>query len=496
MGFRPHAKNGSQAQAAYPRLRPPATFSPRHHDGGRLSLHLNKLKLTLRQEQPEKSPSAALQRKAVLWQSVFMNMPATALFCFLFTFSGLPSFSLFSPWQNFRAEEWAVLHSSRNDQRHVSSRGIVQAMLEKIRPACEFSPDMAPENFPAWREKVRESMKRLMKFPPHANLPAPVLVKTVQRDHYRVEKWEAYPLPNAAVPFLVLLPDNASDKNPVPVLFCIPGSDQTKEELAGETSPELDQPAVPQPGSNAMALHYVKQGWAAVVVDNAGTGEEGDAEHAAGRSSHDYENLARFLLEMDWSWLGYTSYADQCILDWVKTRPWAQKKRIILSGFSLGTEPMMVLGVLNPDIFAFVYNDFLCRTLERAKIMTMPNSRGVRSAPNSIRHLIPGFWKQFDFPDIVASLAPRPVICTEGGLDRDFQLISTAYRMTGAPEHFQYHHQPRFAAPAQRWHGSHLPAGLDREAFFRFANVDPRNHFFKKDLVIPWLKTLLNQKQQ
>ena len=126
---------------------------------------------------------------------------------------------------------------------------------------------------------------------------------------------------------------------------------------------------------------------------------------------------------------------------------------------------MMVLGSLNPDIFAFVYNDFLCRTLERAKTMTMPNGRGVRSAPNSIRHLIPGFWKQFDFPD----------------------------RMAGAPDHFQYHHQPRFADPAQRWHGSQLPAGLDRDAFFRFANVDPRNHFFKKDLVIPWLKTLLDK---
>lgn len=155
---------------------------------------------------------------------------------------------------------------------------------------------------------------------------------------------------------------------------------------------------------------------------------------------------------------------------------------------------MMVLGSLNPDIFAFVYNDFLCRTLERAKTMTMPNGRGVRSAPNSIRHLIPGFWKQFDFPDIVAALAPRPVICTEGGLDRDFQLISAAYRMAGAPDHFQYHHQPRFADPAQRWHGSQLPAGLDRDAFFRFANVDPRNHFFKKDLVIPWLKTLLDKR--
>ena len=320
-----------------------------------------------------------------------MTIQPAVFFSLLLASLSLPSFSLTPPSEKFRAADWAVLHSSRSDQRHVSSRGIVQTMLEKLRPACEFSPDMAPKDFPAWREKVREAMQQLMKFPPQEDIPAPVLIKTVPREHYRVEKWEAYPFPGAAVPFLVLLPDNASDKNPVPVLFCIPGSDQTKEELAGETSPDLDQPYVQQPGNNAMAFHYVRQGWAAIVVDNAGTGEEGDAEHAAGRSSHDYENLARFLLEMDWSWLGYTSYADQCILDWVKTRPWAQKNHIILSGFSLGTEPMMVLGSLNPDIFAFVYNDFLCRTLERAKTMTMPNGRGVRSAPGLLETIrLPG----------------------------------------------------------------------------------------------------------
>lgn len=89
-------------------------------------------------------------------------------------------------------------------------------------------------------------------------------------------------------------------QNPVPVLFCIPGSDQTKEELAGETSPDLDQPSVQQPGNNAMAFHYVRQGWAAIVVDNAGTGEEGDAERAAGRSSHDYETWPASC----WKWTG------------------------------------------------------------------------------------------------------------------------------------------------------------------------------------------------
>lgn len=163
----------------------------------------------------------------------------------------------------------------------------------KTASGMRIFPGYGSKDFPAWREKVRKAMQQLMKFPPQADIPAPVLVKTVPREHYRVEKWEAYPFPGAAVPFLVLLPNNASDKNPVPVLFCIPGSDQTKEELAGETSPDLDQPSVQQPGNNAMAFHYVRQGWAAIVVDNAGTGEEGDAEHAAGRSSHDYENLAR-----------------------------------------------------------------------------------------------------------------------------------------------------------------------------------------------------------
>ena len=69
----------------------------------------------------------------------------------------------------------------------------------------------------------------------------------------------------------------------------------------------------------------------------------------------------------------------------------------------------------------FVYNDFLCQTQERAVVMTKPDKENRRPFPNSIRHLIPGYWRYFNFPDVVASLAPRPIIFTEGGLDRDFR---------------------------------------------------------------------------
>lgn len=163
-----------------------------------------------------------------------MTIQPAVFFSLLLASLSLPSFSLTPPSEKFRAADWAVLHSSRSDQRHVSSRGIVQTMLEKLRPACEFSPDMAPKDFPAWREKVRKAMQQLMKFPPQADIPAPVLVKTVPREHYRVEKWEAYPFPGAAVPFLVLLPNNASDKIRFPCYSAFPGQTRPRKSWRGK----------------------------------------------------------------------------------------------------------------------------------------------------------------------------------------------------------------------------------------------------------------------
>lgn len=391
----------------------------------------------------------------------------------------------------FEPKEGAILQTDRKDGRHVSSRGVAQALLEEMRPRCAFRPEeLRAEDFPAWRERLRQAMKEVMKHPEKAATQPPKMIKSVQREGYRVEKWEAYPFAQAAVPFLALVPENVSEHAPAPAILCMPGSGQTKEMLAGETTQDLSGPAVEQPHDNAMALHYVREGWIAIVADNAGTGEEGDKQ-AKGRYYNDDENLARILLEMDWSWLGYTSYADQCILNWMKEQPMIRRDRIVLSGFSLGTEPMMALGVLNPDVYAFVYNDFLCRTLERLQTLTQPNGRGGRPAPNNIRHLIPGFLREFDFPDIVAALAPRPVLCTEGGLDRDFLMIQKAYQMAGAPEQFTYHHQPKYADAGKRWQGDTLPHGLDRDTFFRLANVDPRNHYFKKELALPWLRKLL-----
>ena len=380
--------------------------------------------------------------------------------------------------------------SLRSDGRALRSRGVVESLMRRNPPRLTFRPEaIDADSFKVWQGEMKQAMARLMRHP-QAPSAAPRRVDSRQRAGYRIERWESYPIDSAVVPFLVLIPDGVDARHPAPAALCIPGFGQTKELLAGERAGnyslegEADTAAI----RNTMALDFVKAGIVAVAVDNPSFGELSDDGHA------DFLETSRFLLECGWSYLGLTSWQDRVILDWMKTQPEMRPDRLIVSGFSLGTEPLMALGLLDDSIYAFVYNDFLCRTRERALTMDRPGDNGARPFPNSIEHLIPEFLLQFDFPDIVAALAPRPVICTEGGLDRDFRIIRDAYNIAGAPDNFVWHHYPKFADRANRAPIESMPSGIDRATFFRLANVDPPSHYFKSHLIIPWLASHLRDK--
>lgn len=386
------------------------------------------------------------------------------------------SLSIVSAQNKFDPSRHTVVSTTRSDGRFVSTYGVAHAMLKHTTPKCAFNPDFTPAEFVQWQQSVRTAMEEIMR---HPDIPAekqPVCISTRQKDGFRQEKWEFYPLPDCVSTFYVLIPDGA--QGALPAVMCIPGSGMAKEHLTGD-----------RPVSNphtAMALNIVRRGYIAVAVDNAASGEAADLEEMAG-TGYDYDTSSRILLELGWSWLGYTSYLNKQVLEWMKRQPAVRSDRIVVSGFSLGTEPLMVLGVMDPSIYGFIYNDFLCNTLERAIVMTYPDRQGRRPFPNSIRHLIPRFWEYFNFPDIVASLAPRPVILTEGGLDRDFDLIRKAYEISGHPENAELHHYPKYAAPENRSTLTTLPEGIDRTTFFNLVNCDSPSHYFKDEIILPWL---------
>ena len=395
--------------------------------------------------------------------------------------------------QTNQEKEFSRPTSFREDGRFLSSYGIVHDMIHNLQPKYAYRDNMSKKEFLKWQKNVSTAMKTLMKFPPSQNQPAPKLVETSPRDGYVLEKWEFYPFQQAVSTFLVLKPNHIS--KPTPAFLCIPGSGRTKEGLVGEKGVHdkfTEKFADPQ---LAMGLNFVKEGYIVVAVDNAAAGEASDLEKYYYGSNYDYDIVSRILLEIGWNWLGYTTYLDKLVLDWMKAQNYIDNKRIIVSGFSLGTEPLMALGVIDKDIFAFIYNDFLCNTQERAIVMTRANDKGRRRFPNSIRHLIPDYWKYFNFPDVVASLAPRPIIFTEGGLDRDFDLVKSAYAVMGASQNIKCYHYPKFAKLENRSQLKAVPMGIDAKTYFRLVNVDPPAHYFKYKLVVPWVNEILSNKQ-
>ena len=210
--------------------------------------------------------------------------------------------------QNYQPEKHAVVKSDRGDGRLLSTYAIVHEMLKDTHPQYAYRSGMSAQEFTQWQDGVRAAMVEIMKFPEIKRQPSPVCVKTEKKEGYILEKWEFYPFPKSVSTFLVLKPEHL--KGAVPGVLCIPGSGRTKEGLAGEPgicdklTEDYNNPKV------SMALNMVKEGYVAVAVDNAAAGEASDLECYDKGWNYDYDVVSRFLLELGWSWLGYTSYLD------------------------------------------------------------------------------------------------------------------------------------------------------------------------------------------
>lgn len=409
-------------------------------------------------------------------------------------YGGAPAVTGQEAPKNSNLNNYAELKSSRSDGRFINSFAISLNLIKQATPSLSFKESFSATQFKDWQTQVRSKMQELMCLPEFNNQPAPKMVYELPRDGYKLQKWEAYPLPESVITFLVLIPDQVSAKSPAPAVLCIPGTNGTKESLAGEGE-FIARDRSKWYDKNTQALHYVKMGLIAVAVDEPGVGETSDLEWITGTSSFRHNPISKNLLEAGWNYLGFSVFLHQEVIKWMKQQPNINTSKIIVSGHSLGTEPLMALGVLDPSIYAFVFNDFLCNTRERQLAVTKPDINGNRPVPNhDISHSVPNFWKYFDFPDLCAALAPRRLIITEGGLPRDMELVKKAYKIAGKENNYQYYYYPKFSDDAYKSKLKEVAMGLDNPTYERDVNVDGSNHYFKVELVTPWLKKVLSEK--
>jgi hypothetical protein len=244
---------------------------------------------------------------------------------------------------------------------------------------------------------------------------------------------------------------------------------------------------------NRQAWYYVRAGMIAVAIENPATAENSEPGlwHYVAQN-----HFARYMTLMGWSTWGFMTEHVLQVVEFLKRNPHVDASRIAVSGMSLGCIPALYSAVLSDDIAAVVYNDYVCSWAIRAMAQTEGRGPyGVGGGDVDPRRPV-GFYRWFDDePDLMAAIAPRPMILAEGGpWKRHIEKVKRAYALSGAADNLRVSYYEKFADPAsRRFEDLDLKEtqGLTCNEFFERANVDPPQHSFHPDVNVPWLTKVL-----
>ncbi len=375
--------------------------------------------------------------------------------------------------------------SHRPDGRFMTHIGAHMEMLRNWKPLLRLPEAISKDSFAQWQSNVKLKLAELLDMPQVSGQPAPVRLSSEQKDGYRLEKWEMYPNEYSAVPFLMLVPDSVSEINKAPAVLCLPGSNTSKEWLAGETPTWVAKSAMKYPERNKMAWHMAKNGMVAIAIDNPCTGETGFGSGAYRTHMH----LVNGYMTFGMSYPAVTTMQLMMALDFVKTLDFVDASRIAVSGHSLGTMPSVFLALLRDEVKAVVFNDFIGNTMNRYTTITEIDEERLNDYL-SVWCIIPGMWKWFNYMDLVAALAPKFVALNEGGATEHINTVRRAFECVDASERLQVTQYPMFADPAMRIHDNEkLPDhGLSHAEYYTRCYVDAPDHSFRPEPSLALLK--------
>ncbi len=382
--------------------------------------------------------------------------------------------------------------SPRADGRYVCTFAAEMARVRDMYPSLQVPKVLDKKSFYAWQKKIKERLLYFLQLPMPTEQPAPVMLSCVQREGYRVEKWEFYPDDYMAVPFLALIPDTASAESPVPAVMCFPGSNHSKEFMAGEPLGEHPNMAVNRyPDRNQMAKYYAQNGFAAFAFDHPGIGETSVLGDPAYGENQFYtrSQMCAGMLRFGRNYLTLSVAQKLAFMEqFLDVQSYIDHKRVAISGHSLGTEVGAMLAVLREDISAMVFNECIKDEYYRfAGVTEMEEDAMVQDIGNW--HTVPYMLTEFDMKDLCAAFAPRPLALTEGAGDGPLEAIKRAYEATDALDDLTVVYYPAFQPPEEHRNDAPMPNyGMTADFFHKHNHIEIPDHSFRAAPAVKMLK--------
>lgn len=318
-----------------------------------------------------------------------------------------------------------------------------------------------PTNLKTWEEtdraKTRATLLQCLGDLPER--PDPGKVRVVSREdkgQFVLEQFEFHNGVDMVVPGILAFPKDL--KGPAPAIVGMHGHSGSKNEY-------LPNPENPQ----SLGWMLVQKGFVVAAIDGYFNGDrigKGPGGATLDKGSYPQE-LSLFKLHL---WQGRCLWGmmirdEQCLLDYLESRPEIDKTRIGVTGMSMGCTRAWWVSALDDRVKAQVGVACFTRYTE---LIAYGNLRR-----HGIYYFVPGVFRHFDTEAIFALSAPRPMLQLsgdeDGGAPTDGVLtlekkLDAVYRLYGHPENFRsvlykktgHEYLPEMRTEMVAWFQKHL----------------------------------------
>ena len=231
--------------------------------------------------------------------------------------------------------------------------------------------------------------------------------------------------PGVVVPAYVLVPRGVAPGDGAPAVLCLHGHGRGKDDVVGIAATPKERQRRIRALNYDYGRRFAERGYVVLAPDALPFGER-----AADGMTCTWAMTAGLLLGK--SLVGMRVWDAMRAIDYVQTRPEVDPDRIGCVGFSWGGTQTIYTAALDERVKAAVVSGYFGRFGE---MLIEAEECPCQYVPNLLRYA--------DLPDLLALLAPRPMLieqgtedpqATEGVVREAYARVEGAYRLLGAAE--------------------------------------------------------------
>lgn len=307
----------------------------------------------------------------------------------------------------------------------------MQSLYDNAAPQYRFKAEN-DEQWQEWHAGLRQAFaERLGGFPEVRAPLEPVLLESVACDGYTRERVEMTTYAGLRMPAYVLVPHGRQGER-LPAVVALHGHGYGSREIVGLHPDGRPMAEAETTIYKKFAVELVKRGFLVIAPEELGFGDRKTREEYERNEYSSCHTISTYLLHMGQTMAGHRVYETMRAIDYLTTRPDVDAERIGCMGISGGGLITAFAAALDDRIRAAVVSGFV--NTFRASIL---------SVFHCVDNYIPGLHRIAEMPDIVALIAPRPLLMEAGVRDPIFPIeaaksayadIRKTYRLLGAED--------------------------------------------------------------